>query len=87
MVDGYSGVPGLHIGRVDIGLTTGLCPTSGAKLHLFRLDEEQRQHVHDTLLAMARSSYQEFTKNRQKSDEEDQDYGFRQLSRFSEWLE
>jgi len=36
---------------------------------------------------MARSSYQEFTKNRQKSDEEDQDYGFRQLSRFSEWLD
>ena len=48
MVDGYSGVPGLHIGRVDIGLTAGLCPTSGAKLRLFRLDEEQRQHVQET---------------------------------------
>ncbi len=86
-IDGHSGVARLHIGRVGIGLTTGLCPASGAKLRLFRLDEDQRQHVHDTLLEMARSSYQEFTKNRQKAEDEDQDYGFHQLTRFSEWLE
>ena len=78
---------GVHFGRVDIGISTGICPASGAKLRLFRLDEEQRQHVHNTLLEMARMSYQEFTKNRQKGDDEDQDYGFRQLAQFSQWLE
>lgn len=79
--------PGLHIAKVVIDRVTGLCPASGAKLRLFRLDEEQRQHVHDTLLEMSRMSYKNFTTNRKTSSEEDQDYGFQQLSRFSEWLE
>jgi hypothetical protein len=84
---GDSRSAGVHFGRVDIGVTTGICPASGAKLRLFRLDEQQRQHVHNTLLEMARLSYQEFTKNRQKGDDEDQDYGFQQLAEFSQWLE
>ena len=78
---------GLHVGRVVIDRVTGLCPASGAKLRLFRLGEDQRQHVHDNLLEMARLSYQEFIKNHEKDDCEDQDYGFEELSRFSEWLE
>jgi hypothetical protein len=78
---------GLHLGKVDIGVTTGVCPASGAKLRLFRLDEDQRQHVHNTLLEMARLSYQEFTRKRQRGDDEDQDYGFQQLAHFSQWLE
>lgn len=85
-VSGTSDMDGLHIGRVHIDQATGLCPASGAKLRLFGLDEDQRQHVHDTLLEMARLSYQEFTKNRERGGEEDQDFGFQQLSRFSEWL-
>jgi hypothetical protein len=88
ILDGAYGIPGLKIGRVEITHTTGFCNATGAKLRLFRLDEEQRQHVHDQLLEMARLSYQEFTKNRAStSDKENQDYGLEQLSKFSEWLE
>lgn len=78
----------LRIGRVDITQTTGLCPATGARLRLLRLDDDQRQHVQDQLLEMARASYQEFTKNRAKTDDtESQNYGFEQLSKFSTWLE
>lgn len=78
----------LKMGRVEIMHTTGLCPATGATLRLFRLGDEQRQHVHDQLLEMARLSYQEFTKNKANTAEkENQDYGFAQLSKFSEWLE
>lgn len=80
--------PGLKIGRVEIEHSTGLCPETGTKLRLFRLDEEERQHVHDQLLEMARLGYQEFIKGKKnKGNYENQDYGFEQLSRFSQWLE
>ena len=86
--DDTSSASGLRIGRVEITRTTGLCPATGAKLQLLRLDESQRQHVQGQLLEMARLSYQEFTKNRAQVDEnESQDYGFEQLSKFSNWLE
>ena len=76
----------LAMGRVQIDDKTALCPASGAKLRLFALAEEQRQHVHDTLLEMARIRYQEFTKKK-KNKEEGEDYGFEELSNFSSWLE
>ena len=86
--DGPPNTPGLRIGRVEITHTTGLCPATGAKLRLLRLDDAQRQHVQGQLLEMARLSYQEFTKNKAHIDDnETQDYGFEQLSKFSAWLE
>lgn len=73
------------IGRVTIDRETGLCPLTGAKLRLFTLNEQRRQHVHDTLLEMARFNFQEYTG--QPKGGEDSDYGFLQLSNFSKWLE
>jgi hypothetical protein len=77
----------LLIGRVQVNDTTALCPASGTKLRLFALDETQRQHVYDTLLEMARSQHQEFTKKQRRKNDEDEDHGFVELSRFSQWLE
>jgi hypothetical protein len=77
---------GLTTGQVEVDNKTALCPASGAKLRLFALDEAQRQHVQDTLLEMARLRHQEFTKKQKKKSEEDENHGFNELSRFSEWL-
>lgn len=83
---------GLLIGRVTIDESSAICPATGSKLRLFKLDEDQRRHVHDTLLEMAQIQHQEFRskatkKMKNNQDEEDSDRGFNELLRFSEWLE
>lgn len=73
----------LVIGKTRI--EAGKCPATGAKLRLINLVEEQRQHVHDTLIKMAEIQYTEFTKNRKNPTTDNK--GLRELTRFSEWLE
>jgi hypothetical protein len=46
--------------RVEIPKENGTCPITGVKLRLLALDEVQRQHVHDTLLDMCRTTTEEF---------------------------
>jgi pentatricopeptide repeat protein len=48
------------VDRVEIPAQNGTCPTTGVKLRLLSLDDTQRQHVHDTLLEMARTSTETF---------------------------
>ena len=48
------------VDRVEIPTQSGTCPTTGVKLRLLSLDDTQRQHVHDTLLEMARTSTEIF---------------------------
>jgi hypothetical protein len=75
---------------VDINQTTGECPETGATLRLFALTEEQRRHVHDTLLEMAASQHEEHCdKMRAKgklNEGQDGDYALQELSSFSAWL-
>lgn len=75
----------LTMGRVEIDGMTALCPVTGAKLRLIALDEDQRQHVHETLIKMAGIQFVEFTKNRKKPIEEN--LGIQELTRFSNWME
>jgi hypothetical protein len=77
------------------------CPTTGAKLRLLRLSDNQRQHVHDNLLEMARLSCQEFIqkwnlRNKRQVqaetasmiiDEKIEDRAYQAILNFSEWLE
>jgi len=81
--------------RVEIP-SNGTCPSTGAELRLLSLDESQRQHVHDTLLEMAKQRSHEFANNVRKSQENPSDalcssntesLGYRALSNFSEWLD
>jgi len=46
--------------RVEIPKGNGTCPITGVKLRLLALDEMQRQHVHDKLLEMSRTTTEEF---------------------------
>lgn len=75
----------LVLGRTKIDVETALCPATGAKLRLINLDEQQRQHVHDTLIEMAEMQFVEFTKGRSQNFTEN--LGLQELTKFSEWLE
>ena len=57
------------IGRVKVNDTTAICPITQSKLRLFALDDQQRQHVHDTLLEMARIQHREFYQRSQKGNQ------------------
>jgi len=50
----------VEMDRVEIQTENGTCPTTGVKLRLLSIDDTQRQHVHDTLLEMARTSTEVF---------------------------
>ena len=78
---------GVKIGRVNVDEKTAVCRASGAKLRLFALNEAQRQHVHDTLLVMARQQYLDFTKKQKRQIDDGENYAVNELSRFSKWLE
>lgn len=83
---------GLLLGRVQVNGTTAVCPESGARLRLFSLNNDQRRHVHDTLLTMAAAQQEEYCeklKTRSKGAREVKDgaYALQELSNFSEWLQ
>ena len=46
--------------RVEILKNNGICPITDVKLRLLSISDSQRQHVHDTLLEMARTSTESF---------------------------
>ena len=50
----------MEVERVEMPKGNGTCPITGVKLRLLALDELQRQHVHDTLLEMSRTTTEEF---------------------------
>ena len=81
------------LSRVTVDSKTALCPRTGAKLQLFQLTEGHREHVHDTLLEMARLQYEEFKvkltakfKDRMEVMA-DGEFAQEQIAKFSQWLE
>lgn len=50
----------LVVDLVNIPKETGTCPLTDVKLRLLTLDDEQRKHVHYTLLQMSRKNTEEF---------------------------
>jgi pentatricopeptide repeat protein len=83
----------LVVSRVEICKETAICPRTGAKLRLFKLTESQRKQVHETLLAMAATQYDDFRDKLEArfggkmEDLEGSDFAIRELSKFSAWLE
>lgn len=82
------------LGRVTVDAQSCRCPASHAKLQLFSLSEEQRQHVNKTLLEMASSEHEEFAAKMQKQgrlrrrnmDATSGAYAMEQLNGFSKWV-
>lgn len=70
--------------RVTIGETTGICPRSGAKLQLIKLQRDERQQLHQSLLQLATSRFEEFSGDDRDGDS--MDYAERSLNSFADWL-
>jgi len=79
--------------RVAVDHDTGKCPATDATLRLIVLEPEQRVHVHDTLLEMARAKSMDYTaklaaKGRVTHDHiEKAELATKILKEFSEWLD
>ncbi len=67
--------------RVSIGATTGICPRSGAKLQLIKLQRDQRQQLHQGLLELAATSYEEYSGNINSIN-----IAEKNLNAFADWL-
>lgn len=81
-------VEGLQAGRVTIEAKTALCPSTGAQLRQLTLDQQSRQHVHDSLLTMAATQQKDYGARYQNRTK----YTFSQvaekeLKRFADWLQ
>lgn len=79
---------GVLVGRVTIDSTSALCPSTGARLRQLTLDQQQREHVKDTLLKMSSERRKDFRARRQKTTK----YKFgkvaeEELEAFADWLE
>lgn len=79
--------------RVAVDHDTGKCPATDATLRLIVLEPEQREHVHDTLLEMARAKSMDYTaklaaKGRVTHDHiEKAELATKILKDFSDWLD
>ena len=49
--------------RVTVGKGTGVCPVTGVKLRLIKLDWGQREKLRSRLLELSHDTYEEFSKN------------------------
>lgn len=73
----------LIISRTVVADNTGICPRSGAKLRLFKLDNDQREQTRNSLLNLAESAYNAWT----GKDGKDDGRALASLTEFSNWLE
>jgi len=80
-------------GRVNIDEDTGSCPATNTTLRLIVLEDEQRMHVHTTLLQMAKMKSIEYTsrlaaKGRAPRDAAEQaEQASQIIKNFSDWLD
>lgn len=80
--------------RVRLGTNSTSCPRTNATLRLIQLDEDQRKHVHDTLLEMADHQFEVYqAKMQQKSkkaktasDPLEDNYAKKHIEGFAKWL-
>ncbi len=90
----------LVVNRVTINEETSICPRTNAKLRLIILDDDQRKHMHDTLLRMADLQFEAYdakleakgqksTKqnNSNGSNPTGEHYAAKHLDSFATWLE
>lgn len=67
--------------RVTVGETTGICPRSDVKLQLIKLEKDQRKELHEGLIKLSNTRFEEFSQNEITSD-----YAEKSLNEFANWL-
>ena len=80
------------VGRVSIDPSSGTCPLTDVKLRLISLNEDQRDHVKQTLFDMSVTQHEEFTEKLRTKGEKtggrgDSARAREKLQEFVEWLE
>jgi hypothetical protein len=73
------------LSRVTVEKTTGICPRSGVKLQLIKLEKDQQHQLHQSLLGLSKQKFEDFTagSNNSKND----DFAANQLNQFASWLD
>jgi hypothetical protein len=73
------------LSRVTVEKTTGICPRSGVKLQLIKLEKDQQHQLHQSLLELSKQKFEDYTagSNYGKND----DFAADQLNQFASWLE
>ena len=72
--------------RVEVGETTGICPRTGVKLQLIQLKRHERNQLHNGLLELANSRFEEFTEQLHLDENPTDDYAAKHLNTFANWL-
>jgi hypothetical protein len=67
--------------RVAVGETTGNCPRSGVKLQLIQLEKYQRDQLHNGLIQLANTRFEEYSGN-----DSNDNYAAKHLQSFADWL-
>lgn len=70
--------------RVAVGETTrtGICPRSGVKLQLMKLEKHQRKQLHNSLIQLSNTRFEEFSGKHSAVD-----HAAKHLNSFADWLE
>lgn len=78
----------LILSRVSVDKKTALCPRSGVKLRLIKLERDQQHQLHKGLMDLSENQYEEFARNHgRKITAQDKSYAANMLCEFSSWLE
>ena len=78
----------LILSRVSVDKKTALCPRSGVKLSLIKLERDQQQQLHKGLMELSENQYEEFARNHGRTiTPQDKSYAANMLCEFSSWLE
>jgi hypothetical protein len=72
------------LSRVTVEKTTGICPRSGVKLQLIKLEKDQQHQLHQSLLELSTQKFEDYNAgNHSKND----DFAADQLNQFALWLD
>lgn len=71
------------LSRVTVEKTTGICPRSGVKLQLIKLEKDQQHQLHQSLLELSTQKFEDYNAGHSKND----DFAADQLNQFALWLD
>lgn len=72
--------------RVLIEKSTGNCPRTGVTLQLIKLEKAQQNQLHESLLELSKTRFEEFTGKTETRSQRNDDYAAEKLNEFALWL-
>jgi hypothetical protein len=72
--------------RVLIEKSTGYCPRTGVTLKLIKLEKDQQDQLHESLLELSKTRFEEFTGKNEIRLQANDEYAAEKLNEFAVWL-